>query len=455
MKTRRAVVLGGGFGGLVVARVLTDTFDEVWVIERDTYPDKPAPRARVPQGAQVHVLLARGLQILQELFPTLGQRFDEVGVPEVDLGADLVQLLGDVEMPRNHAGIPMRCCPRPLLEALIRQLVEALPAVRILQGTTAGEILLDERGCAHAVALSGEGAPREPVSCDLVVDCRGRQARLPQWLEAAGFEGPRSTVINAGFAYGTVVFEPARPREEGSPEALFCAPRFPDFPVAGMVVHQPDGTLIATHIGAQGHHAPHDLDAFVDTFREMPSPELWKLLKDARPLTGIARYGATANRRWYVEELRRWPGRYVALGDTVCALNPRFGQGMTVAAASAKALQRHLAESGIAGLDRAPVAFAQGFQRRLGKVLDVPWLMATSEDASWIPSQRQGLKDRLVAWYFQGLLTLASRDPDACIRFMRVAQMLDGPAALLHPSLSLRILLGGARPQPAALPQPA
>jgi 2-polyprenyl-6-methoxyphenol hydroxylase-like FAD-dependent oxidoreductase len=64
-----AVVLGASMGGLLAARVLADFFGTVTVVERDVLPDGPAIRQGVPQGRHVHVLLARGAQILDELFP--------------------------------------------------------------------------------------------------------------------------------------------------------------------------------------------------------------------------------------------------------------------------------------------------------------------------------------------------------------------------------------------------
>ncbi|BBZ06125.1 hypothetical protein MDOR_02940 [Mycolicibacterium doricum] len=55
--------------GLLAARVPTDYYDTVRVVERDRLVDEPVPRRGVPQGCQPHALLARCPQILDELFP--------------------------------------------------------------------------------------------------------------------------------------------------------------------------------------------------------------------------------------------------------------------------------------------------------------------------------------------------------------------------------------------------
>lgn len=66
-----AVVLGASVGGLLAARVLSDFYDRVTVVERDEPTDQPVARRGVPQSRQPHVLLARCGEIADELFPGL------------------------------------------------------------------------------------------------------------------------------------------------------------------------------------------------------------------------------------------------------------------------------------------------------------------------------------------------------------------------------------------------
>lgn len=61
--------------GLLAARVLTDHFDRVTVLERDELVDRPDFRKGVPQAHHVHALLARGARVMADLFPGL---FDDL-----------------------------------------------------------------------------------------------------------------------------------------------------------------------------------------------------------------------------------------------------------------------------------------------------------------------------------------------------------------------------------------
>src|SRR5690348_14529085 len=69
--THHAIVIGGSMAGLLVARVLSEHFERVTIIERDQLIDDTEPRKGVPQGRHVHGLLAGGAAVLREYFPDL------------------------------------------------------------------------------------------------------------------------------------------------------------------------------------------------------------------------------------------------------------------------------------------------------------------------------------------------------------------------------------------------
>ena len=63
----QAIVIGGSIAGLLAARVLTEHFNRVTIIERDTLPDTPDFRKGVPQAHYPHILLKRG-ELIMGLF---------------------------------------------------------------------------------------------------------------------------------------------------------------------------------------------------------------------------------------------------------------------------------------------------------------------------------------------------------------------------------------------------
>ena len=77
----RAVVIGASIAGLLAARVLADSFERVTLIERDAFPATGDGRRGVPQGRHVHGLMARGREILEDLFPGLTDELVHRGAP--------------------------------------------------------------------------------------------------------------------------------------------------------------------------------------------------------------------------------------------------------------------------------------------------------------------------------------------------------------------------------------
>lgn len=83
-----AVVLGAGMAGLLAARVASESYDSVTVVDRDRLPDHPAQRKGVPQGRHLHSFLTRGTGILGELFPGILDELAAAGAVVID-NADL------------------------------------------------------------------------------------------------------------------------------------------------------------------------------------------------------------------------------------------------------------------------------------------------------------------------------------------------------------------------------
>ena len=79
---RHAVVVGGGIGGMLAARVLSEYFTHVTVLERDDLPRRPAHRPGVPQDRHPHLLLAQGYRVLEELLPGIGTELIATFPPE-------------------------------------------------------------------------------------------------------------------------------------------------------------------------------------------------------------------------------------------------------------------------------------------------------------------------------------------------------------------------------------
>src|SRR5690348_5797927 len=87
-----AVVIGGSMAGLLAARALADHFARVTIVERDSLPDGPAFRKGVPQSRHLHILLARGREVLGQLFPGIDEELLAAGAVPVEWPRDVLWL---------------------------------------------------------------------------------------------------------------------------------------------------------------------------------------------------------------------------------------------------------------------------------------------------------------------------------------------------------------------------
>jgi len=118
----RAVVVGASMGGLLAARALSDTFDQIVLLERDSFPAEGENRKGVPQGRHIHLLLERGRQAMERLLPGLTEDLTRLGAAHIpDAGLDVRWFYDGAYHQPGPCGIPGLGIRRPLLEAAVRR----------------------------------------------------------------------------------------------------------------------------------------------------------------------------------------------------------------------------------------------------------------------------------------------------------------------------------------------
>jgi len=129
-------------------------------------------------------------------------------------------------------------------------------------------------------------------------------------------------------------------------------------------------------VGANGcgdRRPPRDAEKFSDFLDGLRDGALTEIVHAAQPLGEVAVHRQTANRRHHYEQVRDWPSGLLVIGDALCAFNPIYGQGVTVAACEALLLRRALERGLRPGSERR---LLRGFC----KVAALPWAIATGED---------------------------------------------------------------------------
>jgi 2-polyprenyl-6-methoxyphenol hydroxylase-like FAD-dependent oxidoreductase len=423
-------VIGAGMAGLTAARVLSDRFARVTVLDRDELPSGAEPRRGVPQSAAPHILLVSGLRELAGLFPGFADELIAAGGTPVELGLDLCTSRYGRRWPQVPCGYSLVSVSRPQLEALVRARMTARPGVTI-RDRVAVSALAGTGGAVTGVTLDNG----ETLGTSLVVDCSGRGSRSDRWLGALGLPAPDQLEVKVGVAYSTRLY---RRREGDLPgwRAAFTLPTAPHEKASGLAVPiEGDRWMIAMG----GWHLAEpatDAASFEAAAKALPDPIIADLMARAEPLSDVTVTRFPSNRRRLFEHLDRLPVGYVALGDAICSFNPIYGQGTTCAAREATALG--------AAIDRhGRTSFAAPYYAAVAEIVAVPWGFATGSDFGY--PETTGPRPRglgATKWFARRIAYASQVDADINRTFIGVQQLLIPPGVLRRPGFVLRVLRG-------------
>jgi len=428
-----AIVVGASMAGLLAARALSKYYAQVFLVERDPLPPEAATRKGVPQGAHAHGLLASGYRVIDAYCPGLMDDLRAAGAPFGDVTGNFLWFQFGRWKLRHDCGLRGVTVSRPCLETAVRERVRMLPNVTVLEGTACTTPTYDARtGRVTGTVIRRDGGKQETLAADLVVDATGRGSQSPKWLREWGFDEPATATVKVDVGYATRIFE-RRPGDFYDTMGGIIADAPPGGTRLGAVLAAEDDHWLVTLGGSIGDYPPDDEDGWVRFAASLPHPVVHQLVTTARPLSAIAVYRFPANHRRMYERMKRFPDGYLVIGDAICSFNPIYGQGMSVAAMEAQALDETLA----GGLDN----LARRFFARTRKIVDIPWTIATGEDLRY--PQIEGARppgSTVVNRYLERVHAVASHDPFVCRKFFDVLNLLAPPTSLFAPAVLLRVL---------------
>ena len=430
----RAVVLGASIAGLLAARVLSEAYAQVIVVDHDHLPGTAAPRRCVPQARHTHVLIERGQQVLEELFPGFTDDLVARGVPTLDNLRDVRWCLSGHRFPQPESGMTVVSASRPFLEDRVRARVSELPGVTLVDRCDAAGLTMTpdrRRVTGVRVLRRADGSAEQVLDADLVVDATGRGSRAPTWLAELGFEAPGEEKVQVGLGYTTQIYRAPAPGL-GNDLGVVIGPT-PDAPRGGALQLLEGNRFLVTLMGMLGEFPPTDPDGFLDFARTLPIPDLCDVIRAAEPIERPRSFRFPASVRRRYERLSRFPAGFLVTGDALCSFNPIYAQGMTVAALEAIALRRHL--------QRGTEPHPRVFFRDVANVIDVPWDMSVGADLAFpdVIGTRSP-KIRIANAYIPRLHAAAAHDPVLATTFIRVAALVDRPGRLMSPGTVLRVL---------------
>jgi 2-polyprenyl-6-methoxyphenol hydroxylase-like FAD-dependent oxidoreductase len=439
-----AVVIGGSMAGLLAARVLSDYFRTVTIVERDEPGTPSQARRGVPQGHHAHGLLLRGQDTICRLFSSMREQLLAAGARSVNMGRDVKWYHFDVWKCRYHSALDFISASRPLIEWTVAERVRRLPNVKMLHGWSVESVIYD----GHSISgirmhRRDDRDVEQRLNADLVIDASGRGSQIPQQLRVLGFERPEESSVRIDVGYASCLFR--APRTARDWKALYVVSQ-PPAKRGALILPLEGDRWICTLVGMHGDHPPTDYAGYMAFAKSLPVPDMYEALRSAEPLGEIVRYGFSAGLRRHYEKLNRFPPGLLVLGDALCSFNPIYGQGMTCAAQEAEALGTALDRHG-----SASAAMARDYYRAAAEVIVTPWRFAVGGDFGY--PQTTGPRPRGVRlnnWYARRIALASQVDTGINAVFQSVQHLVTPPSVLMRPRFAIRVMRAARRRLSAA-----
>lgn len=435
MHVKKGVVIGAGLAGMMAARVLADHCDSVLVIEKDKLSG-PEPRKGVPQGNHIHLLWSVGSTILENLFPGLFEDLAAAGGVAFDNSADMRWYHGGVWKMKTDSRLRIYSQSRPLLEYQVRQKLLQHDNVHFETAAVTG--IRIENGRASGVGIRKPDGGESDIAAELVVDASGRASRLPKWLAGHGYSKPETQELNVNLRYASRLYE----RKDGHDWTCMAVYARPSSSRKYGVIFPIEGNRwIVTFGGCFGDHPPTDEEGFLKFARSLEQPDIYEAIRDAKPLSDISGYQYLTEVWRRYDKQRNLPAGLVVIGDALCSFNPLYGQGMTVAALEAAALDQCLRA-------RSP---SRSYYAETAKIIRNPWMLATGNDMLYpdAPGKKPFWVEPL-GRYTDRVLRLSASNPAVHQAFLNVLHLAKPPTHLFRPDILAAVMFSphaNARPE--------
>lgn len=421
-----AIVIGAGMSGLAVARVLSDHYSEVLVIDRNRrYESLNEPWDLTPCG-HINWLLVSGRITWERFFPGLFDDLVEAGAVRADISRDGHWYFEGCEHARFESGLETVLVSRALLHGKIRERLRNLPNVRFREGCCVKGLAANFNDARRVIGIRTDSGT---LFADLVVDATGEDSRSPQWLAALGYELPKQERVELNLGYTTRQFR----RSSGDLNGRLFAS------IAATAQTRRSGIMLAqaadrwsVTLTSYGGDVPAELSDFRDFAKRLQAPCIYDVISEAEPVgkAQASRFRMSVRNRY--ELLHRFPKGYLVVGDAISCFNPVCGQGTAVAALQAVELDKALCAN--------CTNLSEKFFAQAAGIIDTAWTAAARSDLRVTDIAGPATMSRFLDWYLAQLHVSAQTDPTVASAFQNVTNLLKSPQSLVRLPIALRVL---------------
>ncbi len=442
-----AVVIGGSIAGIAAAKVLTETFERVIVLEKDPPHTRREGRPGAAQGWHLHHLLTAGRIELERFFPGIIDDMVREGAFDVDMAAQYRIRLGGSWKKPGTGDIQIVCAGRPLLEWCVRRRLDDEPRVDFRYDAAVSDLVYDrDTNAVIGVATSGGGDELQVIPAEFVVDASGKNTRLPEFLDRIGIGAPESEQDIINCFYSTMYHKVPPERQWDDKVMVICYAYRPfEDTYAAQYYTDSSRTILSTSLVAYNCYSPprtaREFREFAD---RMPSPVIGENIDGLEPASEIYNFRYPNMLRLRYEKKRNLPRALLVVGDAYTSADPVSGLGMTLALKEVRVMQLLLAKYG-AGHPELP----RRYFRKIAKMADTAWFVIREQNLrfDWLKDadKKRPFYFGALTWYMDRVMELVHDDPETYNEFLAVVHLVKPAAALMTPKVAARVIGKWAR----------
>lgn len=376
----KAIVIGAGIAGLITARMLSEYYKEVYIVERDELPAAPANRQGTPQSFHPHRVLPRGHMILERYFP--GYTNDLLDHDAHSSNAEDMVLVNQFGTLVVRPPIVSAASSRALLEWVLRLRVQNIHNVHFLTNTAViGLMSSEDRQTITGIYTKkrNENKQGSMLTADMVIDAAGRSSKVIKWLNSLGHTVPEPEVLKVSLGYSTHYYK--IPNQMKNKWRSVISEAQPTKGIStGMLIRIEDNIAGTLLFSAGGEHYPSAKPGeFQEELKNLNASEIAKIVSNLEPLQGPRGYRTPESIRQHFEKMENWPSGLLVLGDAFCNFDPIYGQGMTVAAIEAETVANCLEEQRC----NPQPHFERYVLNRMQEAIEPAWWLSSISDLRW------------------------------------------------------------------------
>jgi 2-polyprenyl-6-methoxyphenol hydroxylase-like FAD-dependent oxidoreductase len=276
------------------------------------------------------------------------------------------------------------------------------------------------------------------LNADLVVDASGASSLSSRWFKARDIPIPTEKV-EIGLTYVSQLVElPENKYRDWEIKLLYPNP--PAEKIGGSISKVEGNRYIVTYIGyhdgINGKEILKNDRALLELARKLPKSDIYEELQTARTLSSVSVFRVPHILWRRLDKVQNLPDGLLLIGDSLCRIDPFFGQGMSIAVLEALALQE------IFQNQQTPQhQLIAAFHKKAARIIAPIWNMVLTEDFRYAATKGKkpfGLP--FLQWYAKNIFLQSSRNPRIYDSFVKVMNLTQPMTILMHPKIVLTVL---------------